>query len=560
MSNQVELPPEPHQHIDRLLEELMSRAGEVLQARDGLRKLLAANRSIFAELSLPGVLRQVVESARELIGARYGALGVIGTDGSLESFIHSGLSTEQAEQIGELPRGRGLLGEVIVHPEPIRLLDISADQRSVGFPEHHPPMHSFLGVPIRLRDEVYGNLYLTESLTGEFTQEHTELAIALAGTAAIAIENARLFREAQRRQEWLHASTEVTRQLLAGDGQLPDVAQAALVTADADLVAVLLPGPDDSLVVEVAVGPGADELVGLIYTDPGSLAALVLSTGVPIRLGGTGEPDAPGVILSRVADIGPAMALPLTGPSGIRGVLLAGRLSGRAAFTLAELDMAAGFAGHATVALEMADARSIKDRVALLEERDRIARDLHDHVIQRLFATGLTVQSVSAQVPPTQAQRLSAQVDAIDETIRQIRTAIFSLTTVSPGTGRSVRSGLLQTIDEVSRLLAEPPAVRLRGPIDAGIDAALAEDLDAVLREALTNVARHARATTVQIDLLVSGGRVVLTVVDDGVGLAPGGRRSGLKNLRERAENRGGHLEVETAPGAGTTLLWSVPV
>lgn len=560
MNNQVELPPEPHQHIDRLLEELMSRAGEVLQARDGLRKLLAANRSIFAELSLPGVLRQVVESARELIGARYGALGVIGPDGSLESFVHSGMTPEQAERIGDLPRGRGLLGEVIVHPEPIRLHDISTDARSVGFPANHPPMHSFLGVPIRLRDEVYGNLYLTESLSGEFTQEHTELAIALAGTAAIAIENARLFREAQRRQEWLHASTEVTRLLLAGDGQLPEVAQAALTTADADMVAVLLPGPDDSLVVEVAVGCGAEELVGLLHTDPGSIAALVLSTGVPIRLAGVGDPDAPTVILSRVADVGPVMALPLTGPAGTRGVLLAGRLTGRSAFTLAELDMAAGFAGHATVALEMADSRSIKDRVSLLEERDRIARDLHDHVIQRLFATGLTVQSVSSQVPPAQAERLSAQVDAIDETIRQIRTAIFSLTTVSPGTGRSVRTGLLQTIDEVSRLLAEPPAVRLHGPIDAGIDTALAEDLDAVLREALTNVARHARATTVQVDILVSGGRVVLTVVDDGVGLPDGGRRSGLKNMRERAENRGGHLEVETAPGAGTTLLWSVPV
>lgn len=552
----------PRLHIEELLKQLMSRAGEVVAARDGLRKLLIANDSILGELSLPSVLRRVVESACELTDARFGALGVIAADGSLEQFIHVGIDPADVLAIGPLPRGHGLLGAVITHPEPISLTHLGEDPRSSGFPPHHPPMNSFLGVPIKLRDEVYGNLYLTESRRGRFTPEDTELAVSLAGTAAIAIENARLFRDSQRRQDWLEASTSITRRLLTKpvENALSDIAEQVLVLAGADVVIVVLPVGDGlQLRIEVATGAGALELAGRVYPDNGTLSQAAIETGQAIRIASANSAQDLQVHISDVVKVGPVIALPLTGSGRPRGALLAARLTGRSAFSLAELDMAATFAGHAAVALELADARAIGDRLMLLEDRDRIARDLHDHVIQRLFAAGLTVQSVLSGRIPDSADRLSRVVDDIDETIRQIRTSIFALQTRSSGRV-SVRAQLLKTLDEVAATMENDPRMRFAGPIDTMVEPDLVDDLQAVVREALTNAARHAKADSVEVEVRIVHGWLTVEVTDDGIGMGIPHRSSGLSNLRHRAVQRGGRFDISKGPVSGSILSWTIPL
>ncbi|MET3804065.1 signal transduction histidine kinase [Nakamurella sp. UYEF19] len=554
--------PEGQLHIDELLEQLVRRAGEVVAARDGLRKLLAANGSITGELSLPLVLRRVVEAACDLTDARFGAIGVIGSDGTLEQFIHVGMDQADVDAIGALPKGNGLLGTLIAHPEPVRLTDIGADERSSGFPAHHPPMNSFLGVPIKLRDAVYGNLYLTESRMGAFTEEDTELAVTLAGTAAIAIENARLYRDSQRRQDWLEASTEITRRLMTrpGESALHDIADKVMTMADADVVTVVLPvGDGVRLRIEVATGVGATELIGRVYAQADTLSQAAIDSGQPIRITTANNTEELRVHLSDVVEVGPVIALPLTGSGAPRGAMLAGRLVGRPAFSPAELDMAGTFAGHAAMALELADARRTQDRLTLLEDRDRIARDLHDHVIQRLFAAGLTVQSVLSGRVADSSDRLNRVVTDIDDTIRQIRTSIFALQT-HPSGQTTVRAQLLRTVDEVSTTMDPAPRIRFAGAIDTMVGPELAEDLRAVLREALSNVARHACARSVEVDLVLDHGWLTLDVVDDGVGPGTSARNSGLANMRHRAERRDGRFTLEPGPQQGTHLQWKVPI
>ncbi len=556
-------PPAERRRIDDLLEELLERADEVLAAREGLRGLLAANRAILAELALPDLLRRVVECARELAGARYGALGVIGSSGGLDQFVYSGIDEQTAARIGHLPEGLGLLGELIVRPDPIRLADLSAHPASIGFPEHHPPMRSFLGVPIRLRDEVFGNLYLAESVRGAFTEDEADLIVSLAGTAAIAIENARLFAESERRQSWLSASTDITRKLLTMAGALPDIADAVLTMADADLVTIGVPSADlSTMTVKVARGDDTDQLVGTTYPYSGSLSGQAIEAGEPVRVPDASQTGAPGVVLATVAPVGPAMALPMNG-SAIHGVLLVGRLRGRPVFTLADLDMASTFASHAAVALELADARHLREELELSEDRERIARDLHDHVIQRLFASGLALQSTIRRTPDDVGTRIESVIDDIDETIRQIRTSIFALRAhPATATPETARSRLLRVADEVAPLLTAPPRIRFRGAIDTAVDEILGADLEAVLRETLTNVARHAKATTVDVDIDIDmeANEIVLTVADNGIGIGDTPRRSGLANLRARAEQRGGSLLINPVMAAGTTLKWSVPL
>jgi signal transduction histidine kinase len=552
----------PRLHIEELLEQLMDRAGEVVAARDGLRKLLTANDSIMGELSLPSVLRRVVESACELTDARFGALGVIAADGSLEQFIHVGIDPADVPAIGPLPKGHGLLGALIAHPEPINLTDLSADPRSSGFPAHHPPMSSFLGVPIKLRDEVYGNLYLTESKSGGFTKEDAELAVSLAGTAAIAIENARLFRDSQRRQDWLEASTSITRRLLTKpvENALTDIAEQVLVLAGADVVIVVLPvGDQKQLRIEVATGAGATDLAGRTYPDNGTLSQAAIETGQAIRIASANSAQDLRVHISDVVKVGPVIALPLTGSGLPRGALLAARLTGSSAFSLAELDMAATFAGHAAVALELADARAVGDRLMLLEDRDRIARDLHDHVIQRLFAAGLTVQSVLSGRIPDSADRLSRVVDDIDETIRQIRTSIFALQTQPTG-AVSIRAQLLKTLDEVAMTMDNDPRMRFSGAIDTLVEPEILDDLQAVLRESLTNAARHAKASSIEVEVRIVEGWLTLEVIDDGIGIGVPVRSSGLANLEHRALQRGGRFRASPGPVCGTILSWTIPL
>jgi signal transduction histidine kinase len=545
----------------------------VVAAQRRLRGLLRANRLIIGDLTLPVVLRRIVEAACELVNARYGALGVLAPGGGLEQFINIGIDDETVAAMGHLPEGKGLLGALIDDPRPIRLPDISLDHRSVGFPPGHPDMRTFLGVPIRVRGEVYGNIYLSGYDDDLVSAEDEEMIASLAATAGVAIENARLFQEAHRRQEWLRASTEITRQLLASDGEEPlqVIARRLQQVADADAVNVVLPTTDGRrLMVEVATGAGADKLHGLSYPVEGTVSSIVLDSGNPVLIPDMTLEREHTVHLSEHIPLGPLMVLPLVGMARTRGALVVGRLHGRRLFTSADLEMATTFANHAALALELADARSDRERVALLEDRDRIARDLHDHVIQRLFGAGLTVESIASGLGnDARVGRLSQVVDDIDETIRQIRTSIFRLRgPIAPGAG-AVRAQLLSVVSELSPVLGFQPRVSFAGPVDTAVPVEAIDDVVAVLREGLTNVARHAGASQVAVTLRYSAGELLLELIDDGTGMGDTQRRSGLANLRERAERRGGSLTVgvpTTLPGTnqnrvrGTMLQWSIPL
>jgi signal transduction histidine kinase len=552
----------PRLELDQLLTQLIDQAQDIVAARDRLRGLLRANRLIIGDLALPVVLRRIAEAARDLVQARYTALGVLGPDGGLEQFIHVGVDEDTVARIGHLPEGKGLLGALIDDPHPIRLADLADDPRSAGFPDGHPQMRSFLGVPIRIRDEVYGNLYLTERAGGPFTAEDEELVAALAATAASAIDNARLYAEAGRRQRWLEASTEITRQLLSSEGEPPlsVIARRLHEMADADLVAVVLPTADQRrLMVEVATGEHAAQLTALTYPVEDTIAGVAINTGRPVLIGDVTQQETYTVHLAELTPLGPMMALPLLATKRSRGAVLVARVPGRRRFNEADLDIATTFAQHAAVALELADARADQQRMMLLEDRDRIARDLHDHVIQRLFAAGLTVQSMAAGVgTDSGASRLNRVVDDLDDTIRQIRTTIFELRGPLAPQSSTVRSQVVGVADEVAPALGFSPALRFTGAVDTIVPDDLAADLIAVVREALSNIARHAHASAAEVEVTATPAELTVDVTDNGVGIGESRRRSGLANLARRAERYGGSLTLPEHEG--THLRWTIPL
>ena len=533
-----------------------------LVAEYQLRALLEANRTIVGDLDLPTVLRRLVESAVELVGATYGALGVVAEDGSLEEFVHVGMDDDVVEAIGHLPEGKGLLGLVIQEQRVIRVDDLTTHSGSAGLPDGHPPMGAFLGVPVRVRDEAYGNLYLTRTPADPFTGEDEQLVQALAATAGVAIENARLFEEARQRQIWLTASTEVTRRVLAGDeGALRLIARQVHALAAAELTTVVVP-VDTELLVAVAEGQDAAGIEDVRYAASGTLSEHVLQTGKPVRLvdaQDTSALDDRTIYLSGEIRVGPVMVLPLLGREEVRGTLVVMRGERGRPFTVADAEMATTFANHASLALELAEARRDQQRVLLLEDRARIARDLHDHVIQQIFAAGLVVQATGARLRDASAvTALQEVVSNLDEAIKQIRVSIFQLQPSDPG---GLRAAVMDVVTDVQPGLGIDPRVDLDGPLDAVATTDLVSDVTAVVREALVNVARHASASTVALSVHATSARLTVTVSDDGRGVGEPSRRSGLDNMRQRAESRNGSMVIAEVPDlGGTTLVWTVPI
>ena len=555
----------PHLRLDDLLAELQARLQTVVDTRDRSHALLEAVVAIGGHLELEVVLRQIVEAAVRLVSARYGALGVIGEGGRLVEFVPVGLDESQIAAIAHWPEGRGLLGKLITDPRPLRLSDIAAHPESSGFPDGHPQMRSFLGVPVRIREEVYGNLYLTEKQDGgDFDEEDESLAQALAAAAGVAIENARLYAEARRQQQWLRANAEVTGRLLSGDE--PDevlelVTQRALEMSGADLVVLALPaGNRERLVIEHASGQGSDGALGLVLSAKGSASGIVMASGKPLTIADFHTDSRVAQVAREHLPLGPAVLVPL-GPAGdVRGVLTAGRHHGALPLAPPAVEMLITFAAQAGIGLELAEHRKDTQRLALLEDRDRIARDLHDLVIQRLFATGMSLQGATAlMTDPETTHRVEQAVDALDETIRDIRSAIFALQSRGQTGPLSVRSTILAVVEEMTGPLGFAPTLRLAGPIDAQVPGRLATQLLAALREALANVAKHAHATRTDITV-EAGSDLVLVVRDNGVGLPETGRRSGLANLTDRAAELGGTLHTAAAEGGGTELEWRVPL
>ncbi|GII92131.1 sensor histidine kinase [Sinosporangium siamense] len=552
----------PHMRLDELLAELQTRLEDVLATRDRVHSLLEAVVSVGSDLDLETVLRRMVEAAVKLVDARYGALGVIGDGNTLMQFIPVGITEEEIAEIEHWPHGKGLLGLLIKNPQPLRLPDIADHPESYGFPPGHPPMRTFLGVPIRVRDEVFGNLYLTEKIGGGIFEEEDEAIVsALATAAGVAIENARLYEETRRRETWLQISAELTTGLLSGTDVrhvLAVMARRTREMTDADTVTIGFPR-GENLRVEIADGFGDDSLRGREGPIEGTLAGDALRTGhtqttddINVR-----EPDS--ALLGGLS-LGPALGVPLTAGRQVQGVLGLFKLAGRQPFGESDRRMVQTLAGQAGVALELAEVRKDAERLHLLEDRDRIAKDLHDLVIQRLFAVAMTLMSTVRLVDdPTGSARLQHAVDELDETIRQIRSTIFALQTPAHDTAPGLRAQIMELVESARGHLGFMPGVRMEGAIDTTVPADIGDQLLAVLREALSNVVRHARAKRVDI-LAEAGEELLLQVEDDGVGLPAGGHRSGLRNMRERAEDLGGTFTAARRDPGGTRLVWRIPL
>ncbi|WP_306325900.1 GAF domain-containing sensor histidine kinase [Streptomyces venezuelae] len=537
-------------------------------------QLLEAMRSVGTGLELHSTLDRICETAAELADARYAAIGVVDDEGKgLSDFVTFGVGEDVARRIGRRPDGHaGLLGALILDPQTIRLADLSSDPRSAGFPPGHPPMRSFLGVPIRVQGEIFGNLYLAEKHGGgEFNDYDVHMVRVLATEAGIAIGNARLYEAARQRERWIDGSVAVTTALLSGgdaDDALTVVAEQARRLADADAGIVMLPAADDGGLEIVAVSsPRPTKSLGVVIPPESAVVQRLLDGEAVFVADASTDPR----MISRLTSAyGPSMMLPLQSGGRVLGALATPRVRGARQFTEAERTLATQFASQAALALMMADAQRDRERLAVYEDRDRIARDLHDLVIQRLFATGMMLESAQRRsIVPAVREGVGKAVDELDVTIQEIRTAIFALQQGPAEAPSGLRTRVLREINMAAVPLGFKPAHRFLGAIDATVGELTGKNLIAALREALSNAFRHAEAS--RIEVVVDAGvtlpdgsaGVRLEVADDGIGIPAGGRRSGLRNLARRAESLGGASWCGPGigeDGGGTTVVWEAPL
>ncbi|MCG7525147.1 GAF domain-containing protein [Streptomyces sp. OfavH-34-F] len=573
----VDADPPGHGHTPADAEE----TAEVTRSLRGLSteltarvpRLLEAMRSVGTGLELHSTLDRICETAAELAHARYAAIGVVNAEGEgLSDFVTYGVPESVAREIGRRPDGhRGLLGALIHDPRPLRLADLTTDPRFAGFPPGHPEMRTFLGVPIRVQGEIFGNLYLAEKDGGgEFSDYDLHLVRVLATEAGIAIGNARLYEAARQRERWIDGSVAVTTALLSGgdaDDALTVVAEQARRLAGAAAGIVMLPAADGGLEIVAVSADDPSDSLGLIIPAQSPVVGMLLS-GEAVFVDDSATDTR---MITRLADpYGPNMLLPLHSGGRVLGALATPRARGDRPFTETERTLATQFASQAALALMMAEAQRDRERLAVYEDRDRIARDLHDLVIQRLFATGMMLESAQrrSDVPEVQTG-VGRAVDELDVTIQEIRTAIFALQQEPAEAPSGLRTRVLREINMASVPLGFKPSHRFVGAVDALVSELTGKNLIAALREALSNAFRHAQAARIEVvvDATVTQddgrGAVRLAVADDGVGMPEGGRRSGLRNLARRAESLGGASWFEPGigeDGGGTTVVWQAPL
>jgi two-component system, NarL family, sensor histidine kinase DevS len=547
--------------LRELLVEVQDRVEQIVDGRDRLDGLVEAMLVVTSGLELNATLRSIVHSATNLVDARYGAMEVHGQDNRVLHFVHEGIDEETVRRIGRLPQGLGIIGLLIDDPKPLRLDNISQHRASVGFPPHHPPMRTFLGVPVRVRDESFGTLYLADKTNEQpFSDDDEVLVQALAAAAGIAIANARLYEQAKARQSWIEATRDIATELLSGTEPATVfrlIAEEALklTAADAALVAI----PVDENV------PAADVLELLVVETIGSAVASVGGRTIPVTGTALGEvfvTSTPRRVewldLDGADDLGPALLLPLRAADAVAGVVAVMRQDSPGAYTDEQLEMMAAFADQAALAWQLATSQRRVHELDVLTDRDRIARDLHDHVIQRLFAVGLSLQGTVARARDSEVQqRLSEAVDELHGVIQEIRTTIFDLHGASQGNTR-----LRQRIDDVITQFAGSglrTTVQYVGPLSV-VEGPLADHAEAVVREAVSNAVRHAQATTLSVRVKVADD-LCIEVSDDGRGMPAEFTGSGLTNLWQRAEQAGGEFTIESASATGgTRLRWSAPL
>jgi signal transduction histidine kinase len=519
-------------------------------------------------LDLEETLARIVHEAVDLVDADYGALGLLDEEGTgLARFVTVGLDEVSRAALGPLPTGRGLLGEVIRHPVPLRLEDLREHPASVGVPPGHPPMGSFLGVPVRVRDRVLGNLYLTDKRGGHFTDDDEDVTSALAAAAGIAVENARLHDRTRRlvaetrlRQRWLEASGEITTMLLAGAD--PGEALALVAQRAAELI-----GASGALITTPPRATGDDEQPVRVTVAVGLDGRYPAGSRLPVRgmlLGAVGHTGTPQVVEELVLrrDIGgegPGLAVPMRGGEEISGVLVVAGADRWAESVGDEgLSILASFADQAALVLRHAESQRARRELDVVTDRERIAADLHDHVLQRLFALGLGLQAAHARLPASDAaRRVDEAVDHIDGIIRDIRTSIFDLHSSRGGSRLAARIQAAAT--EMSTDTDVTPVVRVSGDVEE-MPEDLAVAVEAVVREGVSNALRHAAPTQVTVTVSADS-TLAVEVADDGIGIPETVARSGLANLAARARALGGDARVARRPvGPGTRLTWWVPL
>jgi signal transduction histidine kinase len=556
---------------DDLLDELRTRAQASGRAQERLTALLDAVMAVTADLELSEVLTRIVRSACELVDAKYGAMGVLGPDREhLVEFVSRGLTKAEREAIGDLPSGHGILGLLIREPRPRRLSDLGSDPDSYGFPPNHPPMHSFIGTPVHIRDEVFGNLYLTEKQGAtEFTTDDEAILVALAAAAGIAIDNARQYERSRRQRRWLQTTGEVTQLLLEGRDEGSAMDFLALRTRElslAQLATVALYDHEGDLVVR-AVRCGELSETGIRSN---AVLGSVLHTGHWREIVAAREPV---LLLTRLGDLtvdtlsadvrelgtsdahGPTALLPITVGDDEIGVLAVAWGTDAESFVEEVMPPLTALAQQMGLALVARRSQQDRSRLALLEDRERIARDMHDLVIQRLFATGLTLQAAGRQSQhPKVVARLDEAVDELDAAIKDIRHTIFELHRERPT--RELGEELADLVRAATDPLGFAADLTIVGPLE-GLASDLEADLVAVIREGLANVARHARASSASVRV-ISDDAIQVEVADDGVGFGSHAVESGLDNLRQRAESRGGSLILRRRAPHGTALVWEV--
>ena len=527
--------------------------------------LLEVGLTLASELSLPMVLQRIVDLAAQVTDARYGALGVIGDGGELVEFITTGLSAKQRRAIGSLPRGRGILGLLIREPRSIRIEKIGDHPKSVGFPAHHPPMGSFLGAPVKAMGKVFGNIYLTEKRSApEFSEQDEESLVVLATQAGVAIANATLYAQTHQRERWLDALRAITSDILAGsdaDSLLAGIAEHARDLAGADSASILTTSSTPGqLVVAAAVGAHAGQVRGQMVPAAKSISGEVMESGRPLVTKAAAADGHAYQPIIRLGRVGPAIFVALRVRGRATGTLMVANLVGGRHFNEETIRLVETFADQASVAIEYARAQTDLRRLELMEERERIAKELHDGIIQSLFAVGMNLQSTALMSgSPETSRRVDKAVDELDRVIRDLRNYIFGL---RPGilADRQLNQALEAIGEEVGSTLQIPIAVEVDGAVSAALSSR-SHEIVQLTREALSNVTRHAQAQRAAVRLTRQGANAVLTIEDEGVGFDPreASSGSGLRNMRERAAAIGATLHISSATGKGTKLRFTFP-
>jgi signal transduction histidine kinase len=544
---------------------------DALSVSEGrLRAVFEAGLAVSSELSLEALLRRLVEAAAELTGARYAALGVIDASGSeLEQFITHGIDDGLRAEIGTLPRGRGILGVLIREATPLRLHDLAQDPRSVGFPPGHPPMHSFLGVPIMLRGIAYGNLYLTEKQGAEdFTEEDAEIVTLLAGHAAVAIENARLYEASARWSRQLQSLEEVGNALATEtdlDRLLDLVVRRLRELVGARVVALALPVGGDEL--RFAAVAGAEELLGTTISRSESKSGAVLERRRSERIDSVIDDPEVNREVTRRAGARTGMWVPLIARDQVIGVLeIHDKEGADARFSDDDLRLAETFAARAAVAVELSQrvARDAVRRVVQAQEaeRSRLARELHDETGQALTSILLGLKPLEEALADHPARAALAELrEHVVRALQDVRRLAVEL---RPAVLDDF--GLVPALERLTDAVAEQSDIRVDFHSALGelrLPSEVETTLYRVVQESLTNIVKHANAHNVSVSIARRGPTVAAVIEDDGAGFDQRAVREegvGLLGMRERLSFVDGRLEIESRPGAGTTIVAEVPL